>query len=163
VLRRQRVLIIALAALAAAGFLGLEPLLATLQESPGATSSPSTTAASPRADPTAAASDTPPGAPARADVVSYAVALEDLPGLSPDAPPGTRMQLWVAWEPPIVRRPRLDLLLRGVILEKVVPPLSPRGRGTALLLLRPADVPDLLYADRWGSLSAVAEGGGGAP
>jgi hypothetical protein len=86
---------------------------------------------------------------------SYAVGLHELRGLPPDAQPGLRLELWVAWEPPLVERPRVDLLLEDVILEEIVPPTTPDGPAAAVLSVRPRDFVDLLYADRWGNLAVA--------
>ena len=86
---------------------------------------------------------------------SYAVSLHELQGLSPDAAPGTKLELWVAWDPPITKGPRLQKLLTDVVLEKVVPGAVPEAPVTAILSIRHSDTADLMWADRYGSLSAV--------
>ena len=151
--RRQKQLIAA-AVVSLLGFLlGGDALLSLAS---GGSEAPARRSAAPRSGPGPSPTPRPPSpAGAGEALVSYAVALEDLSGLSPDAPPGTRMQLWVAWEPPLVKRPRIDLLLEGVALERIVPGLTPASPGTALLLVQRSEVGDLLYADRWGRLSAV--------
>ena len=90
------------------------------------------------------------------DLHSYAVPLSELPGLSPEASPGTRLELWVAWEPPLTRKPQVRRLLGNVVLDGIVPPVTPQGPMTALLLVREDQTADLVYGDRYGSLSAVA-------
>lgn len=87
---------------------------------------------------------------------TYAVSTFDLQGLPPDARPGTLLEVWVAWEPPIVESPRYQRLLREVVLEKVVPGLTPEAPATALLQVKVKELSDLLYADRWGQLSVAA-------
>ncbi|CAN5652147.1 hypothetical protein BH24ACT26_BH24ACT26_06930 [soil metagenome] len=91
------------------------------------------------------------------DLRSYALSLGELQGLSGNAPPGTRLELWVTWEPPVTRRPRIDLLIEDAVLEKIVPALSPQQPGTALVLVRSSQISDLLWADRYGSLSATVQ------
>lgn len=86
---------------------------------------------------------------------SYAVALHELQGLSPDTVPGAKLELWVSWEPPITKGPRLQKLLTDVLLEKVVPGVTPEAPATAILSIRHADTGDMMWADRYGSLSAV--------
>ncbi|MDP9227335.1 MAG: hypothetical protein M3P18_26510 [Actinomycetota bacterium] len=86
---------------------------------------------------------------------SYAIALSRLAGLPPDATSGTRLQLWVAWEPPITHKPRIQRLVTGVELDHIVPPVTPDGSAVALLEVPADQVPSLLYGDRYGSLSAV--------
>jgi hypothetical protein len=88
-------------------------------------------------------------------LLSYALSLDQLSGLSPDSAPGTRLQLWVAWEPPLTPRPRIDLLIEEAVLERIVEGLTPRTPATALVLVEPSAIRDLLYADRYGQLNAV--------
>ena len=96
-----------------------------------------------------------PPPPERSNLRSYALALPELRGLSPDTRPGARLELWVSWGPPITARPRLERLTRGVVLERIVPPLTPGAPDTALLLVPEREIADLLWADRYGSLSAT--------
>jgi hypothetical protein len=39
---------------------------------------------------------------------AYAVAVPELKGLPPEAIPGTRLELWVAWDPPVTKQPRVQ-------------------------------------------------------
>jgi hypothetical protein len=91
----------------------------------------------------------------RPDLRSYAVSANELQGLPFDSPPGTRIELWVAWEPPITDKPRVHLLVSGVVLEKIAPPTIPDGPHTAVLLVPPKRIPDVIYGDLYGRLSAV--------
>jgi hypothetical protein len=90
-------------------------------------------------------------------LTSYAVATADLAGLPPDAGPGTVLDLWVSWEPPLVEPSEVGVqsLLRGAILEKIVPPVTAQGPYVAKLLVSRAQVADLLNADRYGALSVT--------
>ncbi|MQB00416.1 MAG: hypothetical protein GEU78_09020 [Actinobacteria bacterium] len=90
------------------------------------------------------------------NIRTYAVSTFDLQGLPPDATGGTLLEVWVAWEPPIVDSPRYQKLLPEVRLEKVVPGLTPDAPATALLQVKVKELADLLYADRWGQLSVAA-------
>ncbi len=85
----------------------------------------------------------------------YWVSVAEVDGLPESAPPGTRMELWVAWEPPVTARPRVDRLVREVTLERIAPPVTPQGPAAALLSLPAARIGDVLYADRWGALSVA--------
>ena len=85
---------------------------------------------------------------------SYALSLDDLRGLSPNAAPGTRLELWVTYEPPVTKRVRNQLLIRDAVLDRIVPALDPLGPDTALLLVRNKDIPKLITAERFGSPSA---------
>lgn len=91
--------------------------------------------------------------------LSYAIAVTELSGLSLATAPGTRLDLWVAWEPPITKVPDIRPLLTDVTLEKIAPPVLPDGPHVALLLVKPHQVRDLLYGDRYGALSVTTRSG----
>jgi hypothetical protein len=84
---------------------------------------------------------------------AYAVDLARIQGLPHNASPGTRLQIWVLWERPVVKAPRMQLLIERAILERIVPAFTPTGPDAALLLVKARDIPDLAYGDRFGSLS----------
>ncbi len=65
------------------------------------------------------------------------------------------MDLWVAWDPPITKSPRIQRLVSDVMLEKIVPPVTPDGPAAAILAIEVSEIGDLLYADRYGSLSVT--------
>jgi hypothetical protein len=96
-------------------------------------------------------SPTPPG-PQRP---TYAIALSRLHGLTDTTTPGAHLQLWVTWEPPIVKKPRVQKLLSEALLQRIVPGITPESPATALLQVGEAQLPRLLYGDRFGVLSAV--------
>lgn len=101
----------------------------------------------------------PTEAPEQPGRVSYAVALNELSGLPPSTAPGAVLQLWAAWEPPITKRPEVQKILDDVILEKIVPPVTPEG-PYAVILSIPRDQRDwMVYGDRYGTLSAVVVAG----
>jgi hypothetical protein len=85
----------------------------------------------------------------------YALSEVDVTGLPPDSPPGTRLELWVTWEPPVTREVKLQRLSRDVLLERIIPGLTPEAPSTILLSVRAEAVPDLLWADRFGGLSVI--------
>lgn len=87
--------------------------------------------------------------------VSYAIALPELHGLPPQAAPGTELEIWVAWEPPVTEEPKIHRLLESVILEEIAPPLLPDGPHVAMLLVPRKGLSDLLYGDRYGALSVA--------
>lgn len=88
----------------------------------------------------------------------YAIGLHDLAGLPPDAAAGTRLELWVTWEPPVTRAPRLQKLVGDVVVERTIPGAVPEAPVTVVLSV-PADrVGDLIYADGYGKLSVVLPG-----
>ena len=105
--------------------------------------------------PTDAASSI-PTQPAPAVRRNYALGLHELDGLSPDVTPGSPLQIWVAWEPPLTRRSQIQLLLPDVLVVRIVPSVVPEGPTTVLISVPARDISDLLYGDRYGELSAVA-------
>jgi hypothetical protein len=96
-----------------------------------------------------------PAKPADADLRSYAVSATEVAGLSIDTTPGTRMELWVAWQPPVTKEPRVQRLVEEVVLEKIVPPTVSEAPPTAVLLIAPKSVDEVIYGDLYGRLSAV--------
>lgn len=86
---------------------------------------------------------------------SYALSLGELDGLPARLSSGTELQIWVAWEPPVTRAAQVQLLVERATLDRIVANVVPGEPPTVLLLVSPKDVPDLLYGDRWGALSAV--------
>jgi hypothetical protein len=85
----------------------------------------------------------------------YALPVAELSGLPGDAPPGTELELWVTWDAPVTERPRLQRLIRRVVLEKVAPAVTSDGPDAAILLVPVEKLPDLLYADRYGAISVA--------
>jgi hypothetical protein len=83
----------------------------------------------------------------------YALPVAELSGLPADASPGTELELWVTWDPPVTERPRLQRLIRHAVLEKVAAAVTPDGLGAAILLVPVKKLPDLVYADRYGAIS----------
>lgn len=86
---------------------------------------------------------------------SYAIGLHDLAGLPPDAAPGAQLELWVTWEPPVTKEPRLQRLISDVVLERTIPGPVPEAPVTVLLSVPENRVSDLIYADGYGRLSVV--------
>lgn len=183
---RTKNLAIAAGAVIAVGFVGVNTLLAPAPATPVG-SDPASTVAAPATSPGALSRDGGPpdgtsvaeGAPASGAAVpspgsvaglvdpaaargsdrrSYAIGLQDLAGLAPDTPSGARLELWVTWEPPITREPRLQKLIGDVVLERTIPGSVPEAPVTVLLSV-PADrAGDLIYADGYGRLSVVLPG-----
>ena len=90
-----------------------------------------------------------------AGLVSYAIPTTELPGLPPDIASGARLDIWVTWQPPIAKAADLRPLLRGVLLERIVPPLLPDGPHSAILMVDPDEITDLIWGDRLGALNVV--------
>jgi len=87
--------------------------------------------------------------------VTYAMDIKDVAGLAPNAQPGALLDLWVTWDRPVSEVPRLQRMLRGVVLEQVAPPVTPDGPYVAILSVPRRDVDKLLWADRYGAVSAT--------
>lgn len=161
---RTKNLALAGGAVIAVGFVGMNTLMAPAAPAPVAeiAEGPAPSAVAPGPDPTAplpVASPTGPVQPVEATPAagrrSYAIGLQDLPGLPPDAAPGARLELWVTWEPPVTKAPRLQKLIGDVVLERTIPGSVPEAPVTVLLSI-PADrTGDLIYADGYGRLSVV--------
>ena len=86
---------------------------------------------------------------------SYAIGLHDIAGLSHETPPGTLVELWVAWDPPITDKPQYQRLIPAAIIEEIQPPFVPEGPFTVMLSVPAKKIGDLLYADRYGAISAT--------
>ena len=86
---------------------------------------------------------------------SYSLPLVELSGLPPDVMSGTRVEVWVAWEPPITEKPRVQRLFGGAQVARLIPPTVAEAPTTVELLVPAKEFPELLFADRHGSLSAA--------
>ena len=93
--------------------------------------------------------------PASATRRTYAIGMNELRGLPPDAEAGTAFELWVTWEPPVTQEVRLDRLIGDVVLERVIPGSVPEAPVTALLSVPVERTGDLIYADTFGKLNVV--------
>jgi len=110
------------------------------------------------AAPAAEAVPSPPPAHASLRRRTYALGLHELGGLPPNAAPGSALELWVTWKPPLTKAARVHLLLDDVVVERVIPPSVPEGSTTVLISVPARGIPDLIYGDRFGELSAVTSG-----
>lgn len=90
--------------------------------------------------------------------VTYWVGLYRIGGLSGTTPPGTEVEIWATWEPPITDEPRAQRLIRSAYIEKVIPPITPDGTYEIALSLARKDVPNMIYGERYGQLSAAVIG-----
>lgn len=84
----------------------------------------------------------------------YALSLPEVEGLPPNLDPGSRLELWVAWDPPLTKEPRIQKLVRGVVYERTIPAVVQGEPPTAMVLVPEDEVDELMYGDRYGSLSA---------
>ena len=156
----QRSTNLALAAIAIIILLGLAWPLLPQSSAPtveGGQANPTSTssevpALSPAADDPALAPSPPED---RSVLRTYAVVLTELNGFPSDAAPGTRVDLWVAWEPPVTRQVKVHRLLRDVVVDRIVAPSTPAGSPAVLLAVDEENISDLIWADRYGSLSAT--------
>jgi hypothetical protein len=89
------------------------------------------------------------------EMVTHALDVSRLNGFPPDASPGDVFDIWVAWNPPVAKGPNVQLLLKGVALEKVAPPVTPDGPYVAFLLVNRSQARDLLYGTKYGLLSVT--------
>jgi hypothetical protein len=106
-------------------------------------------------DPAARHSEGSDAVSVESDRRAYALAVPEVKGLPADASPGTRLELWVAWDPPITKEPRVQRLIKEVVLDEIIPPVVPEAPATLILSVPTKAVPDLLYGDRYGALSAT--------
>lgn len=86
---------------------------------------------------------------------SYAIATTDLHGLAPDVAPGTRLDLWVATQPPVTETPDVLPLVQGAILAEIVPPTLPDGPFAAVLKVPLRHARTLIWGHRFGALSVL--------
>lgn len=86
---------------------------------------------------------------------AYALPLARISGLPSIAQPGTMLDLWALWEPPVTEKVNAQLLIREVVLEGIVPAVTPHGPETAILLVPKNRISDLIYADRFSQMSAA--------
>ena len=96
-----------------------------------------------------------PTEPVDTDLRAYAIPLVELQGLAPDVTAGTRVELWVAWDPPVTERVRVQKLFGGAQVGRVIPPTAAEAPTTIELLVPVREFPELLFADRHGALSAA--------
>lgn len=92
------------------------------------------------------------------DRSEYALGMHELSGFPRQTPPGARMELWVAWDPPLTKAPDVRRLIKDVIVADIIPPLTPDGPTAVIVSVPTARVPDLIYGDRYGDLSVVLPG-----
>ena len=95
---------------------------------------------------------TPTEAPALRE---YALAISELHGLPPDVQPGQQLELWVAWDPEFSEGPQIQRLLKTVTLTRFVEPVTADGPRVVILSVPEKRVGDLMYGDRFGSLSVT--------
>ncbi|MGH2701778.1 MAG: hypothetical protein ACRDJB_07355 [Actinomycetota bacterium] len=92
--------------------------------------------------------------PASDDLASYAFLLPELEGLPPDVEPGTAIEIWVTWEPPVTKKLQVQQLVPRATVDELIPSIEP-GPPTVMLSLERRHIPDLMYGDRYGALSTL--------
>lgn len=122
---------------------GSQAPAATPQPRPVETSSPSPATIAPTGD---------------SDRAAYYLSAPEVDGLPEEVTPWSRIELWVAWDPPITDEPSIHRLLNDAYIEAVLAPVAPGAPSTLKLSIRRRDISDLIYADRYGSLSAIVVG-----
>ena len=93
-------------------------------------------------------------APASTDLASYAFLLPELEGLPPTTAPGTEIEIWATWEPPVTKKLKVQRLIPRATVTEIIPSIEP-GPPTVMLELERRAIPDLMYGDRFASLSVV--------
>jgi hypothetical protein len=93
-------------------------------------------------------------APAATDLTSYAFLFPELEGLPPTTSPGTEIEIWATWEPPVTKRLKIQRLIPKATVTKILPSIEP-GPPTVVLELERRFIPDILFGDRFGKLSVV--------
>jgi hypothetical protein len=96
-----------------------------------------------------------PSAPLAAETRDYAISLDELQGFPPDLQPGSQIELWVGWDRPSGAAPKLQRLIPRAELVRVVPPVTPGGPTAVVVRVPIGRIPDLLWADGFGSLSVT--------
>jgi hypothetical protein len=160
---RSKNLALAGGAAALLGIIGVNVLVGpAAAPGPAVAPAPSVVASGPAQTPAVVPSPglSPGGSAVSSDPVSaarrsYAIGMNELRGLPPDAEAGTAFELWVTWEPPVTQEVRLDRLIGDVVLERVIPGSVPEAPVTALLSVPAERTGDLIYADTFGSLNVV--------
>jgi hypothetical protein len=85
----------------------------------------------------------------------YALALDELRGFPPDLPPGATVELWVSWERPSSPTPKLQRLIPNAVFVRTIAPVIPGGPTSVVLRVPLRRMPDLLWADGFGTLSVA--------
>ncbi|HZK52337.1 MAG TPA: hypothetical protein VFD47_12330 [Actinomycetota bacterium] len=112
------------------------------------------TAATGSRDEGVAVQDTDHAPPAATDLASYAFLLPELEGLPPNTRPGTEIEIWATWQPPVTKKLKVHQLVPRATVAKIIPSIEP-GPPTVMLELERRFIPDLMYGDRFGALSIV--------
>ncbi|MBA3290678.1 MAG: hypothetical protein H0U17_04195 [Actinobacteria bacterium] len=97
-----------------------------------------------------------PAQPSSTELAGYAILLSELEGLPPDVAPGTEIEIWATWEPPVTKKLKVQQLIPLASVEKIIPSIEP-GPPTVMLSLERRAIPDLIYGERFGALSVVLD------
>jgi hypothetical protein len=80
--------------------------------------------------------------------------LPELEGLPPSTSPGTEIEIWATWEPPVTKRLKVQRLIPRATVSKILPSIEP-GPPTVVLEIERRYIPDIMFGDRFGALSVV--------
>jgi len=92
--------------------------------------------------------------PVATDLTTYAFLLPELEGLPPSTSPGTEIEIWATWEPPVTKRLKVQRLIPRATISKILPSIEP-GPPTVVLEIERRYIPDIMFGDRFGALSVV--------
>jgi hypothetical protein len=93
-------------------------------------------------------------APTATDPASYAFLLPELKGLPATTAPGTVIEIWATWEPPVTKKLKVQQLIPRATVTKMIPSIEP-GPPTVMLEMERRYIPDMMYGDRFAALSTV--------
>jgi hypothetical protein len=93
-------------------------------------------------------------APTATDPASYAFLLPELKGLPATIAPGTVIEIWATWEPPVTKKLKVQQLIPRATVAEVIPSIEP-GPPTVMLEMERRHIPDITYGDRFAALSTV--------
>lgn len=95
------------------------------------------------------------GGPPSTKLREHAFGLHELRGLPPDVAPGTPLEIWVAWDEAVSEGPHIERLLMGATVARFIEPVTPEGPVVVVLNIPLRWMQDLLYGQRYGSLSVT--------
>lgn len=85
----------------------------------------------------------------------YAVGLHELRGFPPDVVPGSRLQIWVAWDPVITEKPQVQRLLSQATFVRWTQPFTEEGPMIAVLSVPDKRIGALMYGELYGQLGVT--------
>jgi hypothetical protein len=107
----------------------------------------------PAASPEASQPPVPP------DRATYWIGAHEIEGVVPELAPGTRVEVWVTWEPPLVKQPVVEKLIRDAYIAAILPSTMIEGTLDVGLSLNDRDISAMTYGERFGSLNLIVLNG----